>query len=158
MKDYKKISRNSLWALLGIGILASILFFAGGSNGSLEVAGDFLPIPKFSTLFLVWNYILVALVCLVTLFVVIKNFVDTLAVDKKKALTSLAVVVVFVAAVVICWFAGSPEKVDIIGYEGTDNEGVMARMSDACLYLTYLLVVLTTLAVAGGRVFMAKKK
>ena len=158
MNNYKLLSKLTLLVLLIVGIVMSVLFFVGGSEGSLEVAGDFLPIPKFSSLFLVWNYILVALVCLVTLFVVIKNFLDTLAVDKKKALTSLAVVVVFVAAVVICWFAGSTEKIDIIGYEGTDNEGVMARMSDACLYLTYLLVVLTILAVAGGRVFMAKKK
>ncbi len=157
MKDYKKISRNSLWALLGIGILASILFFAGGSNGSLEVAGDFLPIPKFSTLFLVWNYILVALVCLVTLAVVVWEFVKTYKVDPKKAMTGLYVVLGFVVLVVVCWVLGSPEKIDIVGYEGSDNQGAMARMSDACLYLTYFLVLGTIAAMVWGVAYTKKK-
>ena len=157
MKDYKKISRISLWALMAVGILFSILFFAGGSDGSLEVAGDFLNIPKFTTLFLVWNYILVALVCLVTLAVVVWEFVKTYKVDPKKALTSLGVVLSFIIIVVICWFIGSPEKIDIIGYEGTDNVGTMARMSDACLYLTYFLVAATIAAMVWGVIYTKKK-
>lgn len=150
MKDYKKISKLSLWVLLAIGIVASVLFFAGGSNGSLEVAGDFLPIPKFTSMFLFWNYILVALVCLVTLAVVVWEFVKTYKVDKIQALKKLAVVVGFVLLLVVCWFVGSPEKVDIIGYEGTDNEGAMARLSDACLYVTYVLVIATIATMAWG--------
>ena len=150
MKDYKKISKLSLWVLLAIGIVASILFFAGGSNGSLEVAGDFLPIPKFTSMFLFWNYILVALVCLITLAVVVWEFVKTYKVDKIQALKKLAVVVGFVLLLVVCWFVGSPEKVDIIGYEGTDNEGAMARLSDACLYVTYVLVIATIATMAWG--------
>lgn len=150
MKDYKKISKLSLWVLLAIGIVASILFFAGGSNGSLEVAGDFLPIPKFTSMFLFWNYILVALVCLVTLAVVVWEFVKTYKVDKIQALKKLAVVVGFVLLLVVCWFVGSPEKVDIIGYEGTDNVGAMARLSDACLYVTYVLVIATIATMAWG--------
>ncbi len=150
MKDYKKISRLSLWGLLAIGIVASILFFAGGSNGSLEVAGDFLPIPKFTSLFLFWNYILVALVCIVTLAVVVWEFVKTYKVDQKQAMKKLIVVIGFVLLLVVCWFAGSTDKIDIIGYEGTDNEGAMARLSDACLYVTYVLVIATIATMAWG--------
>lgn len=150
MKDYKKISKLSLWVLLAIGVAASIAFFAGGSNGSLEVAGDFLPIPKFTSMFLFWNYILVALVCLVTLAVVVWEFVKTYKVDKIQALKKLVVVIGFVLLLVVCWFVGSPEKVDIIGYEGTDNEGAMARLSDACLYVTYVLVIATIATMAWG--------
>ena len=157
MKDYKKISKTTLLALMGVGILASILFFAGGSNGSLEVAGDFLPIPKFTTLFLAWNYVLVALVCLVTLAVVVWEFVKTYKVDPKKAMTGLYVVLGFVVLVVVCWVLGSPEKIDIVGYEGSDNQGAMARMSDACLYLTYFLVLGTIAAMVWGIAYTKKK-
>lgn len=157
MKDYKKISKTTLLALMGLGILASILFFAGGSNGSLEVAGDFLPIPKFTTLFLAWNYVLVVLVCLVTLAVVVWEFVKTYKVDPKKAMAGLGVVVCFIALVVVCWLLGSPEKIDIVGYEGSDNQGAMARMSDACLYLTYFLVLGTIAAMVWGLVYTKKK-
>ncbi len=157
MKDYKKISKTTLLALMGVGILASILFFAGGSNGSLEVAGDFLPIPKFTTLFLAWNYVLVVLVCLVTLAVVVWEFVKTYKVDPKKAMAGLGVVIGFIALIVVCWLLGSPEKIDIVGYEGSDNQGAMARMSDACLYLTYFLVLGTIAAMVWGLVYTKKK-
>lgn len=157
MSNYKLISKTALLLLLGVGIVFSVLFFAGGSEGSLEVAGDFLAIPKFTTLFLIWNYVLVALVCLVTLAVVVWEFIKTYKVDHKKALTSLGVVVAFVGLVVLCWFLGSPDKVDIIGYEGTDNVGAMARMSDACLYLTYILVIGTIAAMVWGVIHTKRK-
>ena len=62
----------------------------------------------------------------------------------------LIVVIGFVLLLVVCWFAGSTDKIDIIGYEGTDNEGAMARLSDACLYVTYVLVIATIATMAWG--------
>ena len=144
------IPKISLWVLLALGIICSIMFFVGGSEGSLEVAGDFLNIPRFTNLFLTWNYILVALVCLCTLFFVIWEFVKTYRVDKKAAFRKLGVVVAFVVLIVICWVIGSPEEVKIIGYEGTDNEGVWAQLSDAVIYMCYTLVVATLGTMAWG--------
>ena len=71
MKDYKKIPRITLWVLLALGIIASVMFYVGGNEAvGLEVAGDELAIPRFSNMFLIWNYTLVFLVCLVTIAVV----------------------------------------------------------------------------------------
>ena len=150
MQDYKKISRLTLWVLMGLGILISVLFFVGGSNGSLEVAGDFLDIPAFSDLFLAWNYILVALVCVLTLGVVVWEFVKAYKVDSRKAMRKLGVVVGFIAVVVFCWIIGSGDEVKIVGYEGSDNVGGMAKLSDACLYLTYILTLATIAVMAWG--------
>ena len=136
MKDYKLIPKVVLLALLLIGVAISILFYAGGSEGTLEVAGDFLNIPLFTNLFLVWNYILLVLVLCITLGVVVWEFIKLYKVDRPKALRSLAVVVGFIGLILVCWFLGSPAEVKIIGYEGSDNVGTMARLSDACLYLT----------------------
>lgn len=158
MKNYKLIPKITLWVLMALGIIASIMFYVGGSEGTLEVAGDFLNIPAFTNLFLTWNYILIGLVCLITLAVVIMEFVKTLKVDKKKALTSLAVVVGFIVLVVICWCIGSPEEVKIIGYEGTDNVGPMAQLSDACLWLTYILTFATIVAMVAGIIYTKTKK
>ena len=52
------IPKVTLWSLLALGIVFIALFFLGGSNGSLEVAGDFLDIPRFTNAFLIWVYIL----------------------------------------------------------------------------------------------------
>jgi ABC-type Fe3+-siderophore transport system permease subunit len=158
MKNYKLIPKIVLWTLMAFGIIVSVMFFAGGSEGTLEVAGDFLDIPLFTNLFLTWNYILLGLVCLVTVAVVIWEFVKMYKVDPKKALRSLCVVIGFVALVLLCWFIGSPEEVKIIGYEGADNVGTMAQLSDACLYLTYTLTCATLVALVWGVVYTKYKK
>ena len=143
MKDYKLLPKITLWSLLAIGIAVIALFFAGGSAGSLEVAGDFLDIPKFSDLFLVWTYILLGIVILVTLCVVIVEFCNNWKFNRRKAYGTLGIVLGFIALACICWFAGSPEKINIIGYEGTDNVGFWAQLSDAVIYACYILITAT---------------
>ena len=138
MKNYKLFPKVTLWVLMVVGIVATALFFLGGSEGSLEVAGDFLDIPKFTNVLLYWIYALVVLVILATFGFVIAKLVETFKVDPKRGLTSVLVVLAAVALCALCWFLGSPEKVEILGYEGTDNVGNMARMSDAIMYLVLL--------------------
>lgn len=151
MQKYKLISNIALITLLVLGIGCSLMFYFGGNSAeSLDVAGDMLSIPAFADLFLSWNYFLVALVCCVTLCVVVWDFVKTFKVSKKSALGQLAVVVCFIALVAICWLLGSPEEVRIIGYEGEDNIGFMAQLSDSCLYLTYILTCTTILVMLWG--------
>ena len=143
MKNYKLLPKVTLWTLLALGIIAIAMFFAGGANGSLEVAGDFLDIPRFSDLFLAWNYILFGLVVLVTLAVVVVEFIRNWKDNRRKAYATLGVVCGFVVLALVCWFLGSPEKIDIIGYEGTDNQGAWAQLSDAVIYACYILVAAT---------------
>ena len=76
----------------------------------------------------------------------------------KRAMNQLCIVLGFVALIVICWLLGSPEKVQIIGYEGTDNVGNMARLSDACLYLTYILTLGTLITLVWGVIYTKTKK
>ena len=158
MKNYKLFPKVTLWILMLVGIVASVMFYVGGSAGSLEVAGDFLDIPKFSDFMLYWNYILVALVILVTFGFVIAKLVETFKVDPKRGITTIGVVIAAVALCALCWYLGSPEKMEILGYEGTDNEGNMARMSDAIMYLTYILTCSTVVALIWGVIYTKVKK
>ena len=158
MKNYKLFPKVTLWILLALGIIASVMFYVGGSAGSLEVAGDFLDIPKFTDMFLTWIYLLVAMVVLVTFGFVIAKFVETYKVDKKKAVTSLGVIVAGILLCVLCWVLGSPEKMEIIGYEGTDNVGNMARMADAIMYLVYILTAATVVSLVWGVIYTKVKK
>ena len=158
MKNYKLFPKVTLWVLMVVGIIATALFFLGGSEGSLEVAGDFLDIPKFTNVLLYWIYALVVLVILATFGFVIAKLVETFKVDPKRGLTSVLVVLAAVALCALCWFLGSPEKVEILGYEGTDNVGNMARMSDAIMYLVYILTASTVAALVWGVVYTKIKK
>jgi hypothetical protein len=143
MKDYKKLPKITLWSLLALGIVFVALFFLGGSNGSLEVAGDFLDIPRFTDAFLVWVYILLALAVLITLGVVVVEFQNNWKTNRRKAYMTLGVVCGFVVLALVCWFLGSPKEVHIIGYEGTDNVGAWAQLADAVIYACYFLIVAT---------------
>ena len=143
MKNYKMLPKVTLWVLLALDIVMIALFFLGGSNGSLEVAGDFLNIPRFTNAFLIWVYILLGLVILITLAVVVVDFANNWKTNRRKAYTTLGVVAGFVLLACVCWFLGSPEKINIIGYEGTDNEGAWAQLADAVIYACYFLFIAT---------------
>ena len=158
MKNYKLFPKVTLWVLMLVGIVATALFFLGGSEGSLEVAGDFLDIPKFTNVLLYWIYVLVVLVILVTFGFVIAKLVETFKVDPKRGLVSVGIVLGAVALCALCWFLGSPEKIEILGYEGTDNVGNMARMSDAIMYLVYILTASTVAALVWGVIYTKVKK
>ena len=158
MKNYKLFPKVTLWVLMVVGIIATAMFFLGGSEGSLEVAGDFLDIPKFSDVFLYWIYALVGLVILVTFGFVLAKLVETFKVDPKAGVRSILVVLAAVGICALCWFLGSPEKVEILGYEGTDNVGNMARMSDAIMYLVYILTASTVVALVWGVIYTKVKK
>ena len=158
MKNYKLFPKVTLWVLMVVGIIATAMFFLGGSEGSLEVAGDFLDIPKFSDVLLYWIYALVVLVILATFGFVIAKLVETFKVDPKRGLTSVLVVLAAAGLCALCWFLGSPEKVEILGYEGTDNVGNMARLSDAIMYLVYILTASTVVALVWGVIYTKVKK
>ena len=158
MKNYKLFPKVTLWVLMLVGIVATAMFFLGGSEGSLEVAGDFLDIPKFSDVFLYWIYALVVLVILTTFGFVLAKLVETFKVDPKAGVRSILVVLAAVGICALCWFLGSPEKMEIIGYEGTDNVGNMARLSDAMMYLVYILTASTIAALVWGVIYTKVKK
>ena len=158
MKNYKLFPKVTLLVLMLVGIVATALFFLGGSEGSLEVAGDFLDIPKFTNVLLYWIYVLVALVILATFGFVIAKLVETFKVDPKAGIRTIVVVIAAIALCALCWFLGSPEKVEILGYEGTDNVGNMARMSDAIMYLVYILTASTVAALVWGVIYTKVKK
>ena len=123
MKNYKLIPKITLWTLLALGIAVIAAFFLGGNSGTLEVAGDFLNIPKFSDLFIGWIYVLLGLAILLTLCVLVVKLASDFKYNPKRAIRSLCVVVGAVVLCIISWLMGSPEELHIVGYEGTDNVG-----------------------------------
>lgn len=160
MQKYKLIPKITMWVLLALGVLVGLLFAFMGTDGTLTVAGDELGIPAFADGFLFWTYFLLVLVVAVTFGFVGVAFVNNFKTNPKKGITTLCVVGGMILLAVICWFLGSPEKIDIIGYEGTDNQGAWAQLSDMVLYLCYFLAGATILTMIGGLIYtrtIAKK-
>ncbi len=157
MKNYSLITNITMWVLLGIGVIFSVLFFVGGSEGSLEVAGDFLDIPLYTDALLNWVYVLFGITIVATLVAVVASFVRTFKADKKKGWKQVAVTCLFAAVLVISWFLGSPDKIEILGYEGTENFGAWAQMTDAVMYSIYILMGATIAALAWGAIYSRTK-
>ena len=159
MKNYNMISRITLWVLMAFGIIATAIFFLGGNQvEGYEVAGDMLAVPNYTNLFLFTNYAYFCLVLLVTVCFVCIGFFNLFKQDKKKAVSTLCVLVAFVLLFVVCWFLGSPEKIDIIGYEGTDNQGFWAQLADMMMFVCYALVCGVLCSIAWGAIYTRMKK
>lgn len=156
---YKLIPKIVLWLLIlaGIGVVG-LFFFGGDLAEGHEVAGDILPIPTYSDVLLYLAYALVALVILVTFGFVLVKFGASFKTDVKGALKTLGVVVAAVGLCYLCWHLGSDAKVEIIGYEGDENVGFMARLTDAIMYLTYILTSATVVTLVFGAVYSKIKK
>lgn len=135
-----------------------VVFHLGGSEGTLEVAGDMLDIPSYTNALMYFCYTLLGLAIVATLYAIIVGFADKCKTDKKSAFKTLGVLVVFVLLFVVCWFLGSPEEVQILGYEGTDNVGTWARLTDMVMFATYTLAALTVISIIAGFIYTKVKK
>jgi len=159
MKKYDLIPKVTLLVMLIFGIIAAcFLFFGGNTAEGYEVAGDILAVPNFTSLFLGTNYVYFLAAILVTLVFVVVAFAGNFKKDKKKALFTLGVLVAFVLLFVVCWFLGSPEKLEIIGYEGADNQGFWAQLSDMMIYACYALVAGVLGCIIWGAIYTRVKK
>lgn len=156
------IPKITLWVLMAWGILSTILFFAGdlftGGPASELINGEVWEYQSQTNQFLATNYIYFVLIILVTCLFVLWGFVSLCMQDMKKALVTLGVVVGIILLFFLCWALGSADKIEIIGYEGADNEGFWARLSDMMLYVTYILFGSTLLTIACGWIYTKVKK
>ena len=158
MKLIETVSRIILLILLALCVIVGVMFYVGGSNGTLDVAGDLLSIPRYTDLFLYLNYALVILTCIITLGILLINFGYRLKYNPKGALKSLIPIVLFILVFVLSWNLGSPEKLEIIGYEGTENVGFWAQLTDLLLYVSYILLGVTILTLFGMAIYTKVRK
>ena len=159
MKNYKLLPKIALWSLFGLGVAFTLLFFLGGDMAEgHEVAGKTLPIPTFSNAFLIWVYILFGIGILVTLYSAGVNFAFKWKYNRPAAYTLLGVLAGIVCLFVLCWFIGSGEKVEIIGYDGSDNVGFWPQLADMVIYACYFLVAVTLGTIIWGIIYTSRKK
>lgn len=160
MKNYKLIPKIALLALIVLGIIFAVMFYFGGNLEGIthKVAGDELAIPRFTDLFLIWVYILTGIAVIITLVAVTVAFANIWRYNRRKAITILCVILGFTALVFVCWMLGSSEEINIPGYEGHDNVGFWARVSDTVIYLCYTLLGATLLTMLGGYIYTKRLK
>lgn len=152
------ISRITLWSLLVFSAVILGLFYLGGTDGTLESGTDVFDIPAFTDTLLNWTYILFGVALIATIVSVVLAYAIDFKVNAKGAIKSLLSILLVVLLFVVTFFLGSGEKIDIVGYEGTDNVGFWAQFTDMCIYSVYVLLIVAVVAIIGSSVYKKIKK
>lgn len=156
---FKTIKITGL-SLLIISFLLFIAFFATLGQGAESIesaAGEAMQVPLLTDTILYWSYILFGVAIFVTVLMAIIQFVKSMKLNPGAAMKSLTPILFFVAIFVVSFFLGSGEKMSIIGYEGTENEGIWAQVTDMFLYTSYTLMVFLVLTIFGARIYTSLK-
>lgn len=156
----KKLPKISLIACAAISVVVVVMFFMGLGKAEFlsPNTGEYLTDSTYTDLFLWWAYILFGITFVVTLLFTLIRFCKLFAENPKKAIRMLVVLVVFALIFVISWAMGSEEKLEIIGYDGTDNVGFWARWSDMIIYTAYTLFCAAFIALFGSMLYSKIKK
>jgi len=157
---YKLIQRISTLTVLLLGsvsvVLVALIYF-GGNAESLSVGEDLLAVPKFTDPLLYWCYMLIALTIGITILFSLIKFVKGFIESPAGGLKSLIIIAIFVILFAVAWFLGSSEKIAIIGYEGTDNEGFWAQFTDMLIYVSYALFIGIAATIFGTGIYKQLK-
>ena len=140
-----KISYYILYAMFAVILVVIGLFFFGGdAQGDAVVMGVDPEMwqPAYTDALLYLTYALF-------------SFFHFLVSNPKASMGSLYVLAGSLIVLGITWCMGSPEKLEIISYGGTDNVGFWAQATDMFLYSLYTLFVLAIICMLLGGI---KKK
>ena len=154
-----KIHKTSKTALI-IGVLISIavmvLFYLGGQVPAHEKIAADMSQPKFTDLVLYWSYVLFVITIVVLLLFAIVTFFKQLKESPKKALGGLFALVGIGALLLVTYFVGDGTLLNIPGYDGPDNKAATLKLTDMWLYSSYILLVITFLAILVLPLFKKK--
>ena len=146
-----KISYYVLYALFAAIIAVVVLFFVGGdAEGAAKLTNVDPEIwqPANADFLLYLNYALFIIVAVAA----VVSFVYFLVCNPKASAGSLYVLAGSIIVLAACWFLGSPEKVEILGYEGTSNVGFWSQAADMLIYSVYALFAIAVLSIIVGSV------
>lgn len=155
-----KVIKSIGISLVVISFLLLIAFFATmglGTDTIDSAAGEAIQVPLLTDAIFLWTYILFATTIVVTIAAALFQFVKSSISNPKSALKSVLPILVFVGIFIVSFMMGSGEKMSIIGYEGTQNEGFWAQATDMFIYTAYTLLALVILSIIGSRIYTTFK-
>jgi len=155
-----KIHRASKTALI-IGVIISIavmaLFYLGGQVPAQEKIAADMSQPKFTDIVLYWSYVLLVITIAALIIFAIMAFLKQLKESPKKALSGLLVLVGLAAMFLITFMMGDGSLLNIPGYDGPDNQPKTLKITDMWLFSSYIMLILTFLAILLLPLFKRKR-
>lgn len=147
-----KIRKMSSWTLLGVMLVSVIVFAMFYFGGVVDSAAE-KPEPVNTSLLLYWCYVVFGIaVALLFLFGLV-HFFATLKSRPKAAISSLGVLVAFLAMLGITYAIGDTTPLPGINADSAQyNVASWLKISDMWIYSIYILLGLSVLAIVSGSV------
>ncbi|MDD3549515.1 MAG: hypothetical protein PHW88_03550 [Bacteroidales bacterium] len=139
----KKLSKITLWVLFAISIVLTILYFLNTSGDNLDA---------WTYTYLNWAYVMVGLSVLLIILLPILTFRQRTV--KVKSLLLILVIAVVLVGGSFLLAPGTP----VTMATGSVVEGSVVKFTDTALYMTYILLAFSAIAIIGGSVYNALKK
>ncbi|MFA5660801.1 MAG: hypothetical protein WC923_00665 [Bacteroidales bacterium] len=139
----KKLSKITLWVLFAISIVLTILYYLNTSGDNLDA---------WTYTYLNWAYVMVGLSVLLIILLPILTFRQRTV--KVKSLLLILVIAVVLVGGSFLLAPGTP----VTMATGSVVEGSVVKFTDTALYMTYILLAFSAIAIIGGSVYNALKK
>ncbi len=142
MKNTEKITSIVMYVLLAIDAILVILGFSFKDDNPLA-DGSFVDMA------LIWT---IGLLCLGVISAIASETVNAISDPKLLVRGGLALVGV-VVILGIFWAIGDETPLQLVGYEGDENQGAWLRVSDMGLYSIYLALAAGVLSIVVSEVY-----
>ncbi|WP_298653993.1 hypothetical protein [uncultured Proteiniphilum sp.] len=152
-----RTSRLTLYIGVAITLVVLGLFYLGGQVPAQEKLVADMSQPKFADLLLYWAYALLVITVVVCVIFIIASSLNQLKESPKKTMGGFLALLGLAALLVITYVIGDGTLLNIPGYEGNDNRPPTLKMTDMWLYSSYIMFVITILAMIILPLIKSKK-
>lgn len=143
----KKISNIILYALIVIAIIVMGLFyFGGGTEQALDASNpdaDTFYVPNYTSLAITLANIFLIVGAIAAVLVAIFKFV----ISPKQSMKSLIGIGLLVGVILIAYLMSDATPMKLAGQENLFTNAFDLKLADVCLYSSWILLILTIIAI-----------
>ncbi|HOR40110.1 MAG TPA: hypothetical protein PLJ82_00945 [Paludibacteraceae bacterium] len=135
------LSKITLYVLIGITVVVSVLFFWGGA---VDEYAEYIE-PNYTQAMMILMYVLFGIAILITLVSLLIAFLENFKVDKKTATKPLISIFALLALVGFAWLIADGSPMQILGLDAqpTENEIKFVDVQIKAIYLLSGVAVLS---------------
>lgn len=135
------LSKITLYVLIGITVVVSVLFFWGGA---VDEYAEYIE-PNYTQAMMILMYVLFGIAILITLVSLLIAFLENFKVDKKTATKPLISIFALLALVGFAWLIADGSSMQILGMDvqPTENEIKFVDVQIKAIYLLSGVAVLS---------------
>ncbi len=143
-----KLSTYLFYVLMAVSAVVLLLFYLVGYDNMSQVAAGMVTDPANLDLLMYWMYALLAISVIAMLCFSIAQFCSSLKTNPKSAVKGIVTLVLFVVLFGGAYAVADDSAITINGKAFDESNTLI--LTDVCIYVQYVLLVVTTLCTIIG--------